>query len=130
MASLRAWAFLALVVAGCNQAPTMSHFNLDGLAFDYPSTWNAATFDMSSSFQHWWVWLSTETMADPCDRVSTSEMISIDCERWPVASTLRENGVLLSWSSNGFPGWAFRPRSRSTLPTAIAWPSAARHKSA
>jgi hypothetical protein len=107
MASLRTWALVALVVAGCNQAPTLSHFDSDGVAFDYPSTWNAATFDMPSSFNHWWVWLSTETMADPCDRVSNSEMTSINCERSPVVGKLRPNGLLLDWVSNGWLGWSF-----------------------
>jgi hypothetical protein len=46
-------------------------------------------------------------MADPCDRVSSSDRTSISCERSPVASRLRPGGVLLSWSSNGWLDWEF-----------------------
>jgi hypothetical protein len=99
---------LAVVLAGaCAQPIALSHFDSDGLSFDYPSTWNAATFDMQSNFSHWWVWLSTDLMADPCDRVSNSEVISITCDRSPVVGKLRPNGVLLDWASNGWLGWPF-----------------------
>lgn len=107
MIALRATALALLVCGACAQPVTLSHFDSDGLAFDYPSTWNAATFDIPSNFKHWWVWLSTEPMADPCDRVSTSDMTSITCDRSPVVGRLREGGVLLDWSSNGWLSWQF-----------------------
>jgi hypothetical protein len=111
MTRLRALVLAGIVASACTQPVTLSHFDSDGVTFDYPSTWNAATFDMPSSFNHWWVWLSTEAMQDPCIRTSNSEETSIDCNGSPVVGTLRPNGLLADWSSNGFPDWSFDPNA-------------------
>jgi hypothetical protein len=76
----------------------------DVLEFAYPSTWRAASYEVTSSFSSDLVYLSTAPMSDPCDR-SSSET---DCVRL-AATALGTNGVLVTWSIHGFPGWSFEP---------------------
>ncbi len=102
---------IALTGVGCNQPATLSHFDSDGLAFDYPSTWNAATFDMTSSFRQWVVYLSSQPLSDPCVRTSTS----IDCSRSPIEGPLPPDGFVANWTLNGFPSWAFQPTAGESI---------------
>jgi hypothetical protein len=107
---------LAGIVAACGSAtptssgqtavPSLSHYQGDDIAFDYPGTWNAASFPVMSSFSNVLVFLSTSALADPCDRTANS----IACVR-SAATSLEPGGVLVQWSRNGFPGWTF-DRSR------------------
>ena len=96
-----------IVAAACasvtpSPPPSVSHYDGSDLAFDYPAIWNAASFPVMSSFSSEIVYLSTSTMADPCDRTANS----IDCTR-SAAASLGPGGVLVDWSRNGFPGWTF-----------------------
>jgi hypothetical protein len=80
------------------------------LEFDYPTGWHAASYEVTSSFSTDLVYLSTAPMSDPCDR-SSSE---IACVRL-AATALGTNGVLVTWSTHGFPGWSFDPGQGSPL---------------
>jgi hypothetical protein len=78
------------------------HFVGDGVSFDYPSAWREGHFDVRSSFSSVIVYLSTAPLADPCDRGPNA----IACVR-EAAAALDPDGVLVTWSRNGFPGWTF-----------------------
>lgn len=102
-------ASIALVACTGSASPSPSrppfrHFDGEVLSFDYPGTWESATFDVMSSFSTVLVYLSTAPMSDPCDRASNS----IACVRAAVAE-LGPDGVLVEWSRNSFPGWTFDP---------------------
>jgi hypothetical protein len=87
------------------------HFMTGIMSFDYPSSWNAATFDVASSFSTDLVYLSTAPLSDPCDR----DPSSISCSRL-AATSLGANGILVTWSAwVGFPGWTFDPSEGSQL---------------
>lgn len=85
-------------------------FEDEVLAFGYPASWHAASYDVVSSFSTDLVYLSTAAMSDPCDRTPSS----VDCVRL-AASALGTNGVLVTWSIHGFPGWSFAPGQGSPL---------------
>lgn len=85
--------------------PALAHFDAPGIAFDYPATWNVASFDMVSSFSALVAYLSTEPLFDPCVRTPNS----IACEGLPVRQQLGPNGVLVDWTHRGWPGWEFDP---------------------
>jgi hypothetical protein len=55
-----------------------------------------------SSFSASIVYLSNQPMKDPC----VGRNSSISCGRWPV-DALEPGGVMLEWTSNGFPAWNF-----------------------
>lgn len=96
-------AVVALVLAACGPA-TLVHFDGEGISFDYPGSWRAASFDVVSTFSSLIVYLSTEPLSDPCDR----KPMSIACTREPVVH-LGPNGILADWWRRGSPGWAFDP---------------------
>lgn len=83
---------------------TASHFAGAGLLLEYPGSWNAATYHVDSSFSSVIVFLSTESMFDPCRRSANA----VECSEIPVAG-LSENGILVNWSGRSFPGWSFDP---------------------
>lgn len=72
------------------------------MTFQYPDDWSPAHFDVVSSFSSSIVYLSNQPTKDPCVRRSSS----ITCERWAL-DALKAGGVILEWTSNGFPGWSF-----------------------
>jgi hypothetical protein len=84
--------------------PALSHFDGQGVSFDYPAEWAAAHFDVTSNFSSSIVYLSTSPLSDPCDRAPNS----IQCT-WAAASGLAPDGLLVEWSRNGWPGWTFDP---------------------
>ncbi len=90
--------------SGAVAPPALGHFDGQSVSFDYPGEWAAAQFDVVSSFSDSIVYLSTSALSDPCDRGPNS----IACVR-EAASALGRNGLLLEWSSHGFPGWTFDP---------------------
>ena len=69
------------------------------LEFRYPAQWQAARYEEHSSFTSALVFVSNQTMHDPCARTPTS----IVCHE-PVGS-LGPNGVLVEWDVDGYPGW-------------------------
>jgi hypothetical protein len=86
------------------------HFEDDMLAFDYPASWHEATYDVVSSFSSDLVYLSTAPLSDPCDRTPSS----VSCSRL-AATSLGTNGVLVTWTARGWPGWTFDPNEGSPL---------------
>jgi hypothetical protein len=80
------------------------------MTFDYPSSWRAATFNVVSSFSNDLVYLSTAPLSDPCDRGPSS----VSCSRL-AATALGTDGVLVTWTAWGFPGWSFDPNEGSAL---------------
>jgi len=108
-----ALASLALMACGTSpsslptatsSAPSLRHYEADELSFDHPAGWSDATFVVLSSFSTVLVYLSTAPLSDPCDRTPNS----IACIRNAV-SALGQNGVLVEWSRQSFPGWRFDP---------------------
>lgn len=85
-------------------------FDTGIMSFDYPSSWRAATFNVVSSFSNDLVYLSTAQLSDPCDRGPSS----VSCSRL-AATALGTNGVLVTWTAWGFPGWSFDPNEGSAL---------------
>lgn len=83
-----------------------STYDARPITFRYPSGWTAEHFTIMSSFSSPLVYLSNQFMKDPCVREVTSNVESISCEAWPVES-LRPGGVVVAWSSHGFPSWTF-----------------------
>ena len=90
--------------AATSSAPPLRHYQGDELAFDYPAGWSDAKFAVMSSFSTVLVYLSTAPLSDPCDRTPNS----IACIRNAV-SALGQDGVLVEWSRQSFPGWRFDP---------------------
>ena len=96
---LAAYALVGCTAPAQTLAPLSSHFSGSGVAFAYPSNWNAAHFEIASSHVQAIVFLSTETLSDPCVRTANSG----GCGS-PV-SALRQNGVLVDWAHRDFFGW-------------------------
>jgi hypothetical protein len=108
---VRAWNLAALVVIvggamwGCDNAAaptaalTRAHFIGQEVAFDYPANWNAAHFQIASSHIQAIVFLSTESLSDPCRHSANAIECGSPVER------LAENGVLVDWSHWDFMGW-------------------------
>jgi hypothetical protein len=88
-----------------------SRFTGYGITLDYPSAWNRSSFEVVSSFFRQFLFLSTATLADPCDRTPSS----VSCTRQAVAG-LGPDGILVIWSSDGFPGWSFDATAGSANP--------------
>jgi hypothetical protein len=104
-------ALVGLVVGACADSPpttapppVVRHFERDNISFEYPGNWGEAQFEVVSSFSSAVVFLSTSPLSDPCDRRPNS----IECVRSAVAA-LAPNGLLVEWSTHGFPGWTFDP---------------------
>jgi len=88
-------------------AATMS-FHATGLAFRYPAIWRPVTWsDDVSSFSGLVVALSTGRQHDPCQRAVKPQVTSVSCAD-PVDG-LPPGGVLVRWTSNGFPNWHAPP---------------------
>ena len=78
-------------------------YRANGLSFIYPVDWKAKGFEGShSSFETPLVYLSNQEMSDPCTNRPGSRV----CHAYPIKA-LDPGGVVLVWSTNGFPGWDF-----------------------
>ncbi len=87
---------------GKSHTPPLATFRSPPLSFRYPSGWTPAHFDVMSSFSSSIVYLGNQPMKNPCVRRNSS----ISCGRWAV-DALEPGGVILEWTSNGFPAWSF-----------------------
>jgi hypothetical protein len=94
--------------ATCGRATCQ--FEDENLAFEYPASWHAATYMVVSSFSNDLVYLSTAPLSDPCDRTASG----VACVRL-AATSLGTNGVLVTWTVWGRPGWTFDPGQGSQL---------------
>jgi hypothetical protein len=65
------------------------------LAFDYPASWHAATYNVVSSFSNDLVYISTAPLSDPCDRTASS----VACVRL-AATSLGTNGARVNLRGN------------------------------
>lgn len=82
-----------------------------GLSFTYPVDWTAKKFEgFYSSFETPLVYLSNQDMSDPCKSRPRSRV----CHAYPIKS-LDPGGVVLVWSTNGFPGWDFDQQPGHTI---------------
>jgi len=101
--------------ASANPAPTCDSpssrtiYDGNGLRFDYPSCWTPVHNVEVSSFSSSLVDLSNEPMQDPCTTTASSS----ECG-WPLTK-LAPYGVLIRWSSNGFPGWSLQQAPGTAL---------------
>ncbi len=80
----------------------LTQFDSQLLRFEYPSSWSAETYQDGSSFSNAIVFLSNKTIHTPCVRHNNAVGYSVTCHA-PL-SRLGYDGVLVEWSSNGFPG--------------------------
>jgi hypothetical protein len=80
--------------------PSTSHHDQD---FTYSASWAPSKYQVTSSFSHAIVYLGNQPLREPCTRtrVATGKMIRCG----PPLDRLRPGGVLVEWSSNGFPNW-------------------------
>jgi hypothetical protein len=88
-----------------------SVYDSEGVRFDYPSCWKAATDDEETSFSTSLVDLSNQTMHAPCTtttsppgRARPGIAGKTTVCRLPL-SRLAPHGILVRWSANGFPLW-------------------------
>ncbi len=68
------------------------------IRFGYPATWGALT-SSDGGFVRSMIWLSTEPFHKPCTSTTEGERTTVVCGS-PVSS-LRPNGVLVSWRMGG-----------------------------
>ncbi len=81
--------------------------------FRYPSCWSAATFPQSSLGLISLAYLSNETMHNPCTTHRSGTETTTHCA-WAV-STLKPDGVLVSWSLLGMPGLTLRSQRGTNI---------------
>ena len=98
----------------------LAHLDLNqDLHFDYPAKWRAFNYDNTSSFSSVLVYLSTQQLHDPCTRslgVNAGGLyIRTTCDQ-PL-DHLNSGGILVTWTTNGFPGWTIDKEkgSRTTI---------------
>jgi hypothetical protein len=95
----------------CTGHPGRSVYDREGVRFEYPSCWTAASYEEMTTFSTSLVDLSNQAMHAPCT-TTTSEPVrpvpmgpeKITICRLPLTS-LAPHGILVRWSSNGSPRW-------------------------
>jgi hypothetical protein len=125
--TLAAMTALVALAAGCasatsarpataakERAPATASFGVTGLAFRYPVSWRRSrTWSDLSSFSASIVYLSNNgRLRAPCVASTSPGRIAQTCG-YPVR-VLPPAGVLVRWSSNGFPGWRM-PKANTTI---------------
>jgi hypothetical protein len=89
---------------GLAEAPaggSLIRYTSAGLKFSYPSSWHERPFRVSSSFADFLMFLSNQTMHNPCRTLGTHS--GTIC-RSPILK-LDANGVLVQWVLGGMPGF-------------------------
>ncbi len=81
-------------------------FRGGGVSFRYPSTWTPHRYVAVSSFSAAIVYLSNDPLHPPCQTSQGPGSTSTVCGD-PI-DQLGPDGVLVSWSEHGFPGWTFK----------------------
>jgi len=81
----------------------LTHFNEQGLAFDYPASWRTFHYQEVSSFTNLVAYLATVDVPEPC--ITTEDSISsrTDCSDRYV---LTPDSLVVAVSSNGLPGFS------------------------
>jgi hypothetical protein len=92
-----------------------AHYHDQDLGFTYPASWAPRKYQVTSHFSHAIVYLSNQPLHEPCTRSRVAAGTMIRCGA-PL-DRLRPRGVLVEWSSNGFPNWTleFAPGVRQQL---------------
>ena len=100
--------------AARERVPATASFSVMGLAFRYPVSWRRSrTWSDLSSFSASIVYLSNNgRLRAPCVASTSPGRIAQTCG-YPVR-VLPPAGVLVRWSSNGFPGWRM-PKANTTI---------------
>lgn len=99
-------------------------FSEYGLSFRYPHAWGRRTTRSSSSFSSTLVYLSNQTLGQPCsvdEDPPGSATRSITCGH-PLKELL-PGGVLVTWTSNGSPVWRGLEDARGTPTTVDGLPA-------
>lgn len=85
-------------------APSQARYHDDVLTFSYPASWTPRRYEVVSSFSSAIVYLSNQSLHDPCTRRRlAADGLSITCGH-PI-SQLAPRGVLIEWTREGFPNW-------------------------
>jgi len=95
--------------------PTRAHYHDQELDFTHPAAWTPHKYEVVSSFSSAIVYLSNQPLHQPCTRSRVAAGTMISCGL-PL-DRLVPGGVLVEWSSNGFPGWTLdrAPGARQQL---------------
>ena len=94
-------------------AAVTTSFSAMGLTFRYPVSWRSGTWRTDlSNFSALIVYLSTGRLRAPCVVRTGPGRIAETCE-YPIA-LLPPGGVLVRWSTNGFPAWHM-PKANTTV---------------
>ena len=90
-----------------------STYDSEGVRFEYPSCWTAATYeDEETSFSDALVDLSNQTMHAPCTTTTSTPVRPVPGGPVKIrichlaVSKLARHGILVVWSAVGFPGWS------------------------
>jgi hypothetical protein len=84
---------------------SLRRFVADGIRFAYPDSWNARRYTTLSTMSSWIVWLSPQSMHNPCVTHHGTKNTTISCNT-PIEQ-LAPHSLLASWTTNGNPAWRF-----------------------
>jgi hypothetical protein len=77
-------------------------FAQPGITFQYPPGWHVSSYSRFSSFSRLITYGSNVALHDPCVRTSYTTTCGEPIERLP------HDGVLVTWTANGWPNWTLR----------------------
>jgi hypothetical protein len=92
-------------LAASQTAATQRSFRSQDLSFRYPSVWHARQYSEISTMSRWIVYLSNQSMHQPCITRHGTHNTTITCKQ-PV-SQLHTDSILAWWSETGNPAWSF-----------------------
>lgn len=94
----------------------LTHFDGEGLAFDYPATWREFHYHVESSFSHVIAYLATVDVPVPCETIVNSDSTEIDCaDRY----SLTPDSLIVAITANGRPGFSISNLPAGALPLTI-----------
>jgi hypothetical protein len=106
----------AIPPSACTSSGTHSYSG-DGIAFAYPSCWEAATYNEPNSFDSYLIDLSSQPLHDPCQTInSPGGGQESECS-WPVEQ-LRPAGIVVVWGQGNMPGWTIAKQPRKAVTVA------------
>src|SRR5665811_1115674 len=81
----------------------LTHFDEQGVAFDYPAAWRVFHYQEFSSFSNLVAYLATVDVPEPCITTQNSVGSQTDCaDRY----VLTPDSIVVAVSSNGMPGFS------------------------
>jgi hypothetical protein len=94
-------------IVGTNRSPApLRTFQGGGVSFRFPASWTPYRYEYLSTIRSVIVYLSNETLHDPCQPSGGST-----CGQ-PI-DRLGAGGVLVTWTENGSPAWNFKTFKQS-----------------